>query len=161
MPGFDPDIHHAALLAIHVGCVVLIVLAVLTRRRGLRPPAVAAGAAALWLPLFALTDTLGRPNPYPPEGDYKVIASKLDKDTSSFYMFVDTLGADPTPRVYAIRFDPHQYERFEQTASDYEQQVLRLTHGGGNYEVTYVDYMPPDLLKDGLMRGWQAPRETD
>lgn len=161
MPGFDPGIHHAALLAAHVGCVALIALAVLTRRRWLRPPAAVAGAVALWLPLFALADTLGRPDFRAPEGDYKVIASKLDKDNGNFYIFVDTLGADPTPRVYAIRFEPHEYERFERTASNYEQQVLRLTHGGGNYEVMYVDYMPPDLLKDGMMRGWQAPRETD
>lgn len=161
MPGFDNAFDHSSLLAAHVACIAVVMLAVLWRKRWLRPPAVIAGAVALWLPLFALMDTLGQPNPYPPEGNYKVISSKLDKDTGRFYMFLDTLGVDPTPRVYMIRFDPDEYERFEETASDYEQQVVHLSSGDGDYEVVYVDYEPPDLLKDGLMRGWQEPREDD
>ena len=155
------NVDHSSLLAAHAACIGLVMLAVLWRRRWLRPFAAVAGAVALWLPLFALTDTLGQPNPYPPEGDYRVLSSKLDKDSGQLYMFLDTLGVDPTPRVYSIHFDPGEYERFEDMASDYEQQVLRLSEGDGAYDVVYVDYEPPDLLKDGLMRGWQAPRDDD
>ena len=90
-----------------------------------------------------------------------MLSSKLDKDTGRFYMFLDTLGVDPTPRVYRIQFDLDDYERFEAAASDYEQQVVELSGGDGEYEVVYVDYEPPDLLKDGVTRGWQEPREDD
>ncbi len=161
MTGFEPNVSYSTLLAAHVVCIALVMLAVLWRKRWLRPFAVIAGAAALWLPLFALLDTLGQPNPYPPDGNYKVLASKLDKDTGRFWMFLDTLGVDPTPRVYMIQFDLEDYERFEATASDYEQQVVRLMSGEGDYEVVYVDYQPPDLLKDEVMRGWQGPRDDD
>jgi len=156
-----PDMDYSSLLALHIGCVAFIVLAVLWRTRWLRPLAVIAGAVALWLPLFALLDTLGQPNPYPPNGHYKVLSSKLHKETGRFYLFLDTLGVDPTPRVYVIQFEMDEYERFAETASDYEMQVIQLNGGGGDYEVVYVDYQPPDLLKDGVMRGWQTPREDD
>ena len=161
IPELIRSLSYSSLLAAHIACVAVVMLAVLSRWRWLRPLAVVAGAMALWLPLFALIDTLGLPNPYPPEGNYKVLSSKLDKDSGRFYMFLDTLGVDPTPRVYMIQFDLDEYERFEQTAADYEQQVVELSGGDGEYEVVYVDYEPPDLLKDGVMRGWQAPREDD
>lgn len=161
LPEFLSELDHWTLLAAHAACIGLVVIAVLTRKRRLRPPAVVAGAVALWLPLFALIGTLGRPNPYPPEGNYKVLSSKLDKDTGRFYMFLDTLGVDPTPRVYQIQFNMDDYERFEATAADYEQQVVELSGGDGEYEVVYVDYEPPDLLKGGVVRGWQEPRGDD
>jgi len=41
-------------------------------------------------------------------------------------------------------------------------QVLQFQAGiGGTYEAVYIDYVPPDLLKDNMMRGWQAPRAND
>lgn len=153
--------NHTQLLAAHAACIGFVVLAIVWRRRWLKPFAVVAGAVALWLPLFALTETLGQPNPYPPDGNYKVLSSKLDKDTGRFYMFLDTMGVDPTPRVYMIQFDLDKYERLQATASDYEQQILNLEGGDGEYEAVYVDYQPPDLLKDGVVRGWQGPREDD
>lgn len=160
-PEFLSGVDYRALLAAHCGLLAVVLAAALARKRWLRPPAAVAAAAALWLPLFALIETLGQPNPYPPDGRYRVLSSTLDKDAGRLYLFVDTLGADPTPRVYAIPFDPGEYERFEAQAADYEQQVLEIVSGEGEYEVVYVDYEPPDLLKDGLMRGWQEPREDD
>lgn len=162
----DIDIDFATLnwgtlLVGHVACMAVVLTAIFVRRRWLKPFAVIAGAVAIWLPLFALLDTLGLPNPYPPPGDYRLISSKYDRESETLYMFVDTLGRDFTPRVYGMFFDKSRYDREDQNV-DYSQQVLRLgTNAGGEYEVVYVDYEPPDLLKDGMVRGWQAERETD
>ena len=150
-----------ALLLAHVACTTLMLVAIFLRRRWLKPLAVITGAVTLWLPLFALLDTLGLPNPYPPQGDYRMISSRYDKQAEILYIFVDTLGRDFTPRLYGMHFDKTRYERLGQNV-DYSVVVMRIgDDGGGNYEVDYVDYEPPDLLKDGMMRGWQAPRETD
>jgi hypothetical protein len=150
-----------ALLVAHVVCMVVVLIAIFVRRRWLKPIAVVAGAVAMWLPLLALLDTLGLPNPYPPPGDYRLISSKYDPKSETLYMFVDTLGRDFTPRVYGMYFDKSRYSRMEQNV-DYSQVVMRLGNdGGGEYEVVYVAYEPPDLLKDGMVRGWQEPRETD
>jgi hypothetical protein len=149
------------LLAGHVLCVAVVVAGIFFRRRWLRPIAVVAGAAALWLPLFALLDTLGLPNPYPPPGDYRLISSRYDASSEMLYMFVDTMGRDFTPRVYAMFFDRSKYDRLDRNA-DYNARILRLFNSaGGDFDVVYVDYEPPDLLKDDMMRGWQAPREDD
>lgn len=149
------------LLLAHLACVAVVLAAIAVRRRWLKPVAVVAGAVSLWLPLFALLETLGRPNPYPPLGDYRMISSTYDEDSERLYLFVDTMGQDSTPRVYSMRFDKSRYNRMDQNV-DYSAVVMRLGNdGGGDYEVVYVDYEPPDLLKDNLMRGWQAPRETD
>lgn len=159
---FDLDnVTWGLLLALHVACMALVLVAVFYRRGWLKPFAVVAGAVALWLPLFALLDTLGLPNPYPPDGDYRLLSSRYDEETGTLYMFVDTLGRDFTPRVFSMYFDKTQYERMQRNV-DYDQQVLRLSSSaGGDFEVVYVDYEPPDLLKDGMMRGWQAPRPDD
>ena len=62
---------------------------------------------------------------------------------------------------YGLYFDKSRYERLDVNA-DYNQMVMRIGNdGGGEYEVVYVDYQPPDLLKDGMVRGWQERRETD
>jgi len=160
MPDFA-NLTWGMLLIAHAVLTGIVVLAVVWRRRWLRPIAVVAGAVALWLPLFALLDTLGLPNPYPPEGDYKVIATRYDEDRQIMYLFADTLGRDFTPRVFGMAYDRQKYSRLEQNP-DYSVVVMRLSNsGGGDYEVVYVDYEPPDLLKDGMVRGWQAPRETD
>ena len=149
------------LLIAHVVCMAVVLVAVFVRRWWLKPIAVVAGAVALWLPLFALLDTLGLPNPYPPPGDYRLLSSKYDPESEMLYMFVDTLGRDFTPRVYGLYFDKSRYERLDVNA-DYNQMVMRIGNdGGGEYEVVYVDYQPPDLLKDGMVRGWQERRETD
>lgn len=149
------------LLIAHIACMAVVLTAIVIRRRWLKPLAVVMGAVSLWLPLFALLDTLGLANPYPPVGDYRLISSKYDQDSERLYLFVDTMGRDSTPRVYSMHFDKTRYDRMDQN-TDYSAVVMRLGNdAGGDYEVVYVDYEPPDLLKDGMMRGWQAPRETD
>lgn len=155
------SLNWGTLLIAHVACTSVVLVAIFYRRRWLKPLAVVAGAVALWLPLFALLDTLGLPNPYPPLGDYRLISSKYDRESQVLYMFVDTLGRDFTPRVFGMYFDKSRYDRMD-TNVDYSVVVMRLgDNAGGDYEVVYVDYEPPDLLKDGMVRGWQAPRETD
>ena len=149
------------LLAAHALCMALVLAGIFLRRRWLRPIAVVAGAAALWLPMFALLDTLGLPNPYPTTGDYRLISSRYDEASETLYAFVDTMGRDFTPRVFAMHFDKSKYDRLDRNA-DYNARVLRLFNSsGGDFEVVYVDYEPPDLLKDDMTRGWQAPREDD
>ena len=141
---------------------LVILISVFLGWRWLKPLAAAAGAVALWLPLLSQLQTLGAPNPYPPDGDYQVISSKLNEAHDTLYIFAEAMGADPTPRIYQIPFDLDKYERLTQTASDYTQQVLRIEDGGGgDYEVVYVDYMPPDLLKGDMMRAYRSPRPDD
>ena len=152
---------YITLLAAHVVCVLVILLAVFLRRRGLRPVAVIAGALALWLPLLSQLETLGAPSPQPPSGDYRVISSKMSESEDILYLFVDAMETDFTPRVYQIPFKRDKYERLR-AEGDYAGRVLRIQTGeGGTYEVVYVDYEPPDLLKDGVMRGWRSPRPED
>ncbi len=149
------------LLLAHIACVGVVLAAIVWRKGWLKPVAVVAGAVSLWLPLFAFLDTLGLPNPYPPLGDYRLISSRYDQDAERLYVFVDTLGREATPRVYSMHFDKSRYERMAQNV-DYSAVVMRVgDDAGGDYEVVYVDYEPPDLLKDGLMRGYTEPRETD
>jgi len=151
---------YIALFAAHVVSILIILAAVFIRRPWLRPVGAIAGAVALWLPLFALLSTLGEANPFPPEGRYRMIASKMHDDQRHLYMFVDTLDNDPTPRLFRIPFDRSKFDRLD--ATDYASQVVSISGGeGGDFEVVYVDYQPPDLLKDDVMRGYQDPRPND
>lgn len=145
-----------------VGCVLLILVSVFLKWRWLRPLAVAAGAVALWLPLLSQLQTLGAPNPYPPDGDYRIISSKLSDAHDMLYIFAEAMGADTTPRMYQIPFDLDRYERLTDTGADYTQQILRIEGGNGDdYDIVYVDYTPPDLLKGDMMRAYRAPRPDD
>ena len=108
-----------------------------------------------------MMSALGEANPNPPTGDYRLLSSKYIEQDELLYLFVDTLGRDFTPRLYRIRFDKSKYRRMEETSSDYEMQVLHIDDDGfGDVEVVYVDYVPPDLLKDDWMRGY-TPELTD
>ena len=152
---------YMVLLAAYAACVLTVIVAIFVRRRWLRSLAVVAGAVALWLPLLTHIETLGAPSPFPPEGDYRLISSKMDDTEDILYLFVDTLGQDFTPRVYRIPFDRSRYKRLAEQ-SDYLVRVLRISGGrGGDFEVVYVDYTPPDLLKGNMMRGWRNPRPED
>ncbi len=144
-----------------VACVLVILISVFLRWRWLKPLAVAAGAAALWLPLLSQLQTLGAPNPYPPDGDYRIISSKLNEAHDMLYIFAEAMGADTTPRIYQIPFDLARYERMTDTGSDYTLQILRIEADGGDYEVVYVDHTPADLLKGDMMRAYRAPRPDD
>ena len=149
-------------LAGHVLCVLTVLAAVFFRWRWLKPVAVAAGAIALWLPLMAHLTSLGVPSPFHPTTEFRVISSKLDEENHVLYLFVDLLGRDFTPRVFQIPFDPSKWDGLRGNPAYLENRVLRLQAGrGGEFEAVYVDYVPPDLLKDGMMRGWQAPRPDD
>ena len=148
-------------LAVLVACVLIILLALFVRRGWLKPVAVIAGAVALWLPLLSQLETLGAPSPNPPSGLYQVISSKMSESEDILYLFVDAMETDLTPRVYQIPFKRDKYERLR-TEGDYAGRVLRVQVGeGGSYEVVYVDYEPPDLLKDGMMRAYRNPRPED
>jgi len=143
------------LLIAHAACIALILVAILVRRNWLKPIAVMAGAVALWLPLFAMFDTLGRPNPYPPKGTYRMLASKFDEPTGTLYVFVDSVAKDLMPRVYRMEFDRGKYRRLQESESDYTQRVLQIGSGqGSDFELVYIDYEPPDLLKDEFRRGY-------
>ncbi len=74
------------LLAIYVGCISMMILAIFVPRRGLRAIGAIAGAVSLWLPLFIQLNTLGTPNSHPPKGDYQLLASKLSPSGESLYV---------------------------------------------------------------------------
>ncbi len=152
---------YLVLLGVLVGCVLVILVSVFLRWRWLKPLAVAAGAVALWLPLLSQLQTLGAPNPYPPDGDYRIISSKLNDAHDTLYIFAEAMGADTTPRIYQIPFDLARYERMTDTGSDYTLQILRIEADGGDYEVVYVDHTPADLLKGDMMRAYRSPRPDD
>ena len=142
------------LLIAHAACVAVILAAILVRRDWLKPLAVIAGAVALWLPLFALFDTLGRPNPYPPKGTYRMLASSFDDQSETLYVFVDSVAKDLMPRVYRMHFEREKFRRLQESESDYTQRVLQIGGGSGDFELVYIDYEPPDLLKDEFRRGY-------
>ncbi len=148
---------YLALIAVHVACVAVILIAIFADRRWLKPLAVLAGAALIWMPLLILLNTLGIPNGSPPNGKYQMLSSRMHETDDVLYVFVNALEEDYTPRVYSIPFTRRQYDRLQES-SDYDLRVLNIEQGaGGNYEVVYVDYTPPDLLKGDVMRGWRAP----
>jgi len=149
-------------LAVHVGCVLIVLAAVVLKWKRLKPIAVISGSVALWMPLMAHLTTLGVPSPYLPATEVRVITSDLDETRNILYLFVDLLGKDYTPRVYQIPFDPSKFGGLVGDPAYLVDQVLQFQAGiGGTYEAVYIDYVPPDLLKDNMMRGWQAPREDD
>ena len=66
------------------------------------------------------------------------------------------------PASYQIPFDPSKFGGLVGDPAYLVDQVLQFQAGiGGTYEAVYIDYVPPDLLKDNMMRGWQAPRAND
>ena len=151
---------HLWLTSALVVCILIIVLAVFIRRSWLKSLAVICGAVALWLPLMALLSALGEASPFAPDGNYRLISSKYIEERELLYLFVDTMGRDATPRIYRIHFEKSKYERLQETASDYDQQVLHIDVGGsGDAEIVYVMYEPPDLLKEGVMRGYRPRQE--
>ena len=153
---------YVGMLAGHVICVSIVLVAVFFKRRWLKPVAVVAGAVALWLPLMAHLNSLGAASPFKPKNEFRVISSKVDEENQRLYLFVDLLGKDYTPRVFRIPFDPSKWVGLRGNPAYLENQVMRFEAGrGGEFEAVYIDYVPPDLLKDGVMRGWQAPRPDD
>ncbi|MDP6516190.1 MAG: hypothetical protein QF926_06155 [Alphaproteobacteria bacterium] len=148
---------YLALIVVHLAGVAIILIAIFANRRWLKPLAVLAGAALIWTPLLIFLNTLGLPNNAPPNGKYRMISSKMHETDDILYVFVNAIEGDYTPRVYSIPFTRRQYDRLNQN-TDYESRVLSIEGGeGGNYEVVYVDYTPPDLTKGDVMRGWRAP----
>lgn len=144
-------------MILHVLAVSIVVLMIFIKKPGFRLVGVVCGAVAIWLPLFMLLKTLGLPHPDTPSGKVRILGSKMHDTEDVLYVFVDTLGRDKTPRVFSIPVERKRYSR-RGNAVDYTMQVVSVEPGdGGMFELVYVDYEPPDLLKGGMMRRYRGP----
>ena len=92
---------YVGMLAGHVICVSIVLVAVFFKRRWLKPVAVVAGAVALWLPLMAHLNSLGAASPFKPKNEFRVISSKVDEENHRLYLFVDLFApaVHVAPRV--------------------------------------------------------------
>jgi hypothetical protein len=146
---------YAGLLAAHTGCILTIFLAVFLPGRKLKALAAIAGAVTIWLPLGIQLQALGHPNPSPPQGDYQLLTSQPSASEESLYIYVQALEQDDTPRLYRIPFPKITYERLETAGNaDNEIRVIRVEPGeSSEFEVFYISYEPPDLIKGEPRRG--------
>ena len=146
---------YAGLLALHTGCILTIFLAIFLPGRKLKALGAIAGAVAIWLPLGVQLQALGHPNSNPPQGDYQLLASQPSASEESLYIYVEALEQDDTPRLYRIPFPKLKYERLETEGSaDTEIRVIRVEPGESTeFEVFYISYEPPDLIKGEPRRG--------
>lgn len=146
---------YAGLLALHTGCILTIFLAIFLPGRKLKALGAVAGAVAIWLPLGVQLQALGHPNSNPPQGDYQLLASQPSVSEESLYIYVEALEQDDTPRLYRIPFPKLKYERLETEGSaDTEIRVIRVEPGESTeFEVFYISYEPPDLIKGEPRRG--------
>lgn len=146
---------YAGLLALHTGCILAIFLAVFLPGRKLKALGAVAGAVAIWLPLGVQLQALGYPNSNPPQGDYQLLASQPSASEESLYIYVEALEQDDTPRLYRIPFPKLKYERLETEGNaDTEIRVIRVEPGESTeFEVFYISYEPPDLIKGEPRRG--------
>ena len=146
---------YAGLLALHTGCLFTIFLAIFLPGRKLKALAAVAGAVAIWLPLGVQLQALGHPNPNPPQGDYQLLATQPSASEESLYIYVEALEQDDTPRLYRIPFPKITHERLETAGNaDTEIRVIRVEPGESTeFEVFYISYEPPDLIKGEPRRG--------
>lgn len=150
-----PFTPYASLLALHTGCILVIFLAIFVSGRKLKAVAAVAGAVAIWLPLGIQLQALGHPNPKPPQGDYQLLATQPSASEESLYIYVEALDKDDTPRLYRIPFPKITYEHVETEGNaDTEIRVIRVEPGESTeFEVFYISYEPPDLIKGESRRG--------
>lgn len=150
-----PFTFYASLLALHTGCILVIFLAIFLPGRKFKTLAVIAGAVAIWLPLGVQLQALGHPNPNPPQGDYQLLATQPSASEESLYIYVEALERDDTPRLYRIPFPEITYELLESAGNaDNEIRVIRVEPGESTeFEVFYISYEPPDLIKGEPRRG--------
>ena len=150
-----PFTPYAGLLALHTLCILTIFLAIFLSGRKLKALAAIAGAVAIWLPLGVQLQALGHPNPNPPHGDYQLLATQPSASAESLFIYVASLERDDTPRLYRIPFPKIAYERLETEGSaDTQIRVIRVEPGESTeFEVFYISYEPPDLIKGEPRRG--------
>ena len=150
-----PFTPYAGLLALHTGCILVIFLAIFLPGRKLKALAAIAGAVAIWLPLGIQLQALGHPNPKPPQGDSQLLATQPSASEESLYIYVEALEQDDTPRLYRIPFPKITYEHLETAGNaDNEIRVIRVEPGESTeFEVFYINYEPPDLIKGEPRRG--------
>ena len=117
--------------------------------------AVLAGAGAIWLPLFILINTLGEPHPIPPGEVMKLLA--VVEDDRQLYLFVDKKRDEPTTRMYNVRLaDNNADGAFHVQQTAYGLLGVQLTPtDSGDWEVIYLDYVPPEWEKGGVQRSWR------
>ncbi len=138
---------HLILYGLFAALVCFLVVAVMTRSRRLRTLAVMAGAVALWLPYFALTHALGNPNPFPPTGNFQLLASRIDQANGDWYILIDGYRQAGPPRSFVVPL-PDVHERDLPRGSPYDPADVFLSRGaGGAMELLEVDYYPPDPPK--------------
>ena len=146
---------YSGLSALHTGCLLTIFLGIFLIGRKLKALAAVAGAVAIWLPLGVQLQALGHPNPNPPQGDYQLLATQPSASEESLYIYVEALEQDDTPRLYRIPFPKITHERLETAGNaDTEIRVIRVEPGESTeFEVFYISYEPPDLIKGEPRRG--------
>ena len=150
-----PFTPYAGLLALHTLCILTIFLAIFLSGRKLKALAAIAGAVAIWLPLGVQLQALGHPNPNPPQGDYQLLATQPSASEESLFIYVESLERDDTPRLYRIPFPKITTKRLETEGSaDTQIRVIRVEPGESTeFEVFYISYEPPDLIKGEPRRG--------
>ena len=150
-----PFTPYAGLLALHTLCILTIFLAIFLSGRKLKALAAIAGAVAIWLPLGVQLQALGHPNPNPPQGDYQLLATQPSASQESLFIYVASLERDDTPRLYRIPFPKITTERLEiEGSADTQIRVIRVEPGESTeFEVFYISYEPPDLIKGEPRRG--------
>jgi hypothetical protein len=141
---------YSQLLILHAVCILLICIAIFIPRGWLRALAVLAGAVAVWLPLLIHLQTLGRPNPQPPPGEYQLLTAQSDAARTTLYLYVDGVAGQHTPKLYAIPYPKSRGAASDDAEDEIENmQIISISPGeGGEFEVLRVDREPPDLPKE-------------
>ena len=98
---------YIVLFAIHAAAVTALFAVLLVNAHIgwiMRSVTVALGAVAMGLPVYAVYDTLGHPNPWPEPGRYTVRAWKFDEPRRVIYVFVQE-GEATRPYHYSVPFN--------------------------------------------------------
>ena len=151
-----PITSYAGLLAVHAVCILTIFAAVFLPGRKLKALGAIAGAVAIWLPLGIQLQALGHPNPEPPHGDYQLLATEPSASQEVVVHLRRVARARrhaaPLPHPPSPRFE---FDRVETEGSaDTQIRVIRVEPGESTeFEVFYISYEPPDLIKGEPRRG--------
>lgn len=138
---------YLALSALYVALVAVILVALVTRRAALRPLAVLAGAAAMWLPYAMLDEAQGHPSPFPPDGNYRLLASRFDLERERVYVLLAGYDGLSAPRSYRVPLSAYGQQELPE-GSPYDPPDVYISRGdGGELEVLSIDYEPPDPPK--------------
>lgn len=138
---------YLALSVLYVALVGVILAALVTGRRALRPLAVLAGAVAIWLPHAMLTEALGHVSPFPPNGNYRLLASKFDLERDTVYVLLAGYDGLSPPRSYRIPLSEYGQEKLPE-GSPYDPPDVYISRGdSGEVEMLAIDYEPPDPPK--------------